>query len=89
MLITKREKELLNAIAFIQYGELYDVDIPIEKPDCDLDGIGPDKVWLIHYLRDNGLVDLVKINQGNVSQIEVKGKYRGISYTQKICFATF
>jgi len=85
MLISNSERTLIMLIQGIQFGELYDVMVPQEKPSIEV-GLQNGNRKLIKYLREHPEVQTIQVHCGEAKQIEVTGEKDKIRYRQKIRF---
>jgi hypothetical protein len=85
ILVTCAEKVVLDTVAFIEYGELRNIDVPLDEPEFEYEVSEYNKQFIQH-LRDCGYTNRAIVHQGNVTSVELEGTFKTISYTKKIKF---
>jgi hypothetical protein len=85
--LSQQELDVLEAAAFVQFGELLNVEIGRGKPEIQKQ-VTATQAAFISTLRDQGLtyLDTIIIHNGAPQQIEIDGKHGTIQYKRKLRF---
>jgi hypothetical protein len=87
LLLSKSELDVLEAAAYVKFGELLGVEIGRGKPEIKRTVTSVQKAF-IDTLRDQGLtyLDTIIIHNGAPQQIEIDGTHGKIKYKRKLRF---
>lgn len=81
--LSTEEVELLEAIQELQYGELYEVDIPSTEP-VHQKRLHDWQHKLIDIIRSgNQYIDSIKVHQGKATQISIAGRQGRLKFKRK------
>jgi hypothetical protein len=88
MTLTKQEKELLDAVVEVKYGEIFGVELDPGKPEIEVEA-SQNFRSLIEAIRD-GLnhISVLTIHQGDPAMAETDFKHKGFSCRKKYRFPT-
>jgi hypothetical protein len=83
MKLSQSEKDLIDAIREVRFGEIYGVEIPIEAAGLDVT-INDACVWLIGEIRE-GLTDIsvLTVHDGRPVTAETDFKFRNLCCRKK------